>query len=174
MKQLKTLILAIASLAFSLTMQAQANIAVPKVAQQSQSSHVEKAKTGSKTNKTASKPVAPTTKKSDTVQRDKAVDNKQMSDYELELKAADGNAQAQYELGKRWVLKGDSVNVAKGVNWLTASARQGNPAALYALGKLYYNGYGVERNLSLAYKLMQQSASKGYAKAKSFLKSNHF
>lgn len=53
----------------------------------------------------------------------------QMNDYELELKASSGSVEAQYALGRRWVLRGDSVSVAKGVNWLKVAAAHGSQQA---------------------------------------------
>ena len=53
----------------------------------------------------------------------------QMNDYELELKASSGSADAQYALGRRWVQRGDSVSVVKGVNWLKLAAANGHRQA---------------------------------------------
>ena len=53
-------------------------------------------------------------------------DMRQLSDYQLELKASKGDAQAYYTLGRRWVLKGDSVSLVKGEKYLKEAARRGS------------------------------------------------
>ena len=146
-----------------LSMNAQGNFKIPKVAQQSHAKPEKKSK--SEAGKT---PQKEENKNTSTV-----TDLQRQSDYELELKAGNGNLEAQYILGKRWVLTGDSVNVAKGINWLMVSARQGYSDAQYALGSLYYKGYGVERNHLLSKQWMQRAAAQGNTKAQKFLKANY-
>lgn len=162
-------ILIVVLFAVIFTANAQGNFDIPKVAQQSQAKPEKKTK----------KELAKTPQKAKTPQNERdtkasaKTNIQQMSEYELELKAGNGNIEAQYVLGKRWVLTGDSVNVAKGINWLMVSARQGHSDAQYALGSLYYKGYGVERSLQLSKQWMQRAAAKGNAKAKKFLKDNY-
>ena len=103
-----------------------------------------------------------------------SADYQQLSNYELELKASDGDARAQYTLGKRWVTTGDSTNVAKGVNWLKAAAWQGLPDAQYAYGYLLYHGYGVDRNRTSSRQWMRRAAEGGSQKARKFLNANKY
>lgn len=142
---------------------AQGNFDIPKVAQQQQAKTSGPAKQEKGSFKT-SKKETPTPK---------PTDMSQWSDYELELKAGNGNARAQYILGRRWILTGDSINVEKGVNWLVAAVKQEYPDAQYALGNLYFKGYGVKRDWRMAKQLMQSAANKGNAKARKFLNDHH-
>lgn len=59
-----------------------------------------------------------------------------LNDYELEKLAMNGEAKAQYELGKRWVNKHDSINIVKGINYLKLAARNGSDEAKKALNNV--------------------------------------
>lgn len=48
-----------------------------------------------------------------------------------------GDVDAQYQLGKRWVNKHDSVNVVKGIKYLKLAAQNGSSEARDALRKVY-------------------------------------
>lgn len=50
-------------------------------------------------------------------------------------------------------------------NDLLVAAKQGNSDAEYAVGYLYYNGLGVDKDLKLAGSWFQKSADQGNAKA---------
>lgn len=54
----------------------------------------------------------------------------------LTRKAAHGDAQAQYDLGRYYTLE-KNYSYDKAIKWLTASADQDNSFAQYSLGKLY-------------------------------------
>lgn len=56
-------------------------------------------------------------------------------------------------------------NYSKVVELLTPLAAEGNPAAEYALGYMYYYGYGVPKDRDTAWKLMDHAAVQGYKKA---------
>lgn len=120
---------------------AQANFAPPKVVQQSKEVKVvkgnkqqESSGKAAKGNQKEMKSVSPnrdmaTTSPVPSASTTSSKDMGKLKDYELELKAYRGDANAQYILGKRWVLKGDSVSVAKGVNQLKEAARRGSREA---------------------------------------------
>lgn len=96
-------------------------------------------------------------------------------DYSLEMRAAKGNIQAQYQLGMRWVTSNDCSEVVKGVKYLESAARNGNANAQYALGIIYHKGSpacGINRNPALSRQYMQMAAHKGLEKARRFLENN--
>ena len=55
---------------------------------------------------------------------------------------------------------------AEAVRWYRKSADQGYPKAQYALGFMYYYGYGVQRDRVQAVDLFQQAAAHGNEQAK--------
>lgn len=79
-----------------------------------------------------------------------------MSEYDLERMAMKGDAEAQCLLGKRWVNKGDSTNVVKGIKYLKQAAHNGSSEAKTALNKVYAT--------------LQQSAAHGSTTASNILR----
>ena len=79
-----------------------------------------------------------------------------MSEYDLERMAMKGDAEAQCQLGKRWVKKGDSTNVVKGIKYLKQAAHNGSSEATSALRKVYAT--------------LQQSAANGSTTASNILR----
>lgn len=79
-----------------------------------------------------------------------------MSEYDLERLAMKGDSEAQYQLGKRWVNKGDSINVVKGIKYLKQAAYNGSSDAKTALNKVYAT--------------LQQSAANGSTTASNILR----
>lgn len=79
-----------------------------------------------------------------------------MSEYDLEKLAVKGDAEAQCLLGKRWVNKGDSINVVKGIKYLKQAAHNGSSEATTALRKVYAT--------------LQQSAANGSTTAGNILR----
>ena len=79
-----------------------------------------------------------------------------MSEYDLERMAMKGDAEAQCQLGKRWVNKGDSTNVVKGIKYLKQAAHNGSSEATTALRKVYAT--------------LQQSATHGSTTASNILR----
>ena len=79
-----------------------------------------------------------------------------MSEYDLERMAMKGDAEAQCQLGKRWVNKGDSTNVVKGIKYLKQAAHNGSSEATTALRKVYAT--------------LQQSAAHGSTTASNILR----
>lgn len=61
-----------------------------------------------------------------------------MTEYELERQAAQGNVEAQFELGRQWVRKGDSVNIVKGIKYLKLAVCNGSEKASNALKTIYH------------------------------------
>ena len=79
-----------------------------------------------------------------------------MSEYDLERLAMKGDTEAQCLLGKRWVNKGDSINVVKGMKYLKQAANNGSSEAKTALKKVYAT--------------LQQSAANGNTTASNILR----
>lgn len=78
------------------------------------------------------------------------------SDYELERQAVSGHVEAQYELGKRWVNRHDSVSVVKGIKYLRLAAQNGSVEA--------------QRALRSVFAALQQSAANGSSTADNILR----
>ena len=99
-------------------------------------------------------------KNDETKSEDQSQSSKQslteMSEYDLERLAMKGDAEAQCLLGKRWVNKGDSINVVKGMKYLKQAANNGSIEARTALRKVYAT--------------LQQSATNGSTTASNILR----
>lgn len=87
----------------------------------------------------------------------------------LRPKALAGNASAQHNLGYMYE-KGFGVprNPAIAASWYQKSANQGYPAGQLALGRLYFEGDGRQRDLVEAYKWMYL-AGRGTSRAFQYL-----
>lgn len=79
-----------------------------------------------------------------------------MSEYDLEKLAMKGNVEALCQLGKRWVNRGDSINVVKGIKYLKQASYNGSSEATTALRKVYAT--------------LQQSAANGSTTASNILR----
>jgi len=79
-----------------------------------------------------------------------------LSTYELEKLAMSGHVDAQYQLGKRWVNKHDSINVVKGIKYLKLAAQNGSSDARSALRTVFA--------------ALQQSAANGSSTASNILR----
>jgi hypothetical protein len=89
-------------------------------------------------------------------------------DYrQVELLAIQGDAQAQYELGKRWE-HGEGVpqDFRKAADWYQKSAAEGNPEAQVALGGLYEHGRGVQTDSRIALKWYLKAAGQAFPGAR--------
>ena len=106
----------------------------------------------------ASKPKKDVSKEEPKVEEQKPAkpDIASMSEYDLERLAMKGDAEAQCQLGKRWVNKGDSINVVKGIKYLKQAAHNGSSEAKTALNKVYAT--------------LQQSAANGNTTASNILR----
>ena len=83
----------------------------------------------------------------------------------IEERAADGDADAQYQLGG-WYFFGEeeqgiSIDRAVGAQWFTKAAEQGNVGAQRILGLLYEEGAGVAKDLSKATDWARKAAIAG-------------
>lgn len=79
-----------------------------------------------------------------------------LSNYDLEKLALGGDVDAQYQLGKRWVNKHDSINVVKGIKYLKMAAQNGSSEASNALRTVF--------------SALQQSAANGSSTAGNILR----
>ena len=85
---------------------------------------------------------------------------------DLKSRAESGDAQAQYDLGSRYI---DGLSVARdpklATQWLEKAASQGLAPAQYRLGSLYRDGKGLRNDSKLAYSWFKRSAEQGNARA---------
>ena len=81
---------------------------------------------------------------------------------ELSAKAAQGDAEAQFQLGMRY-RNGDGVpkNYADALKWLQKASEQGNPKAQSELGLMHEGGLGTAVNYEEAVKWYRKSAEQG-------------
>lgn len=83
---------------------------------------------------------------------------------ELALK---GNPIAQETLGYMHATgKGTPQDQKESLKWYRMAAEQGSTSALFSLGKIYYEGLGVQRSLENAYALFLVSGANGNQAAK--------
>jgi TPR repeat protein len=89
---------------------------------------------------------------------------------DVEQLANQGNALAQYELGRRHSLgEGMPQNHAEAVRLFRLAADQGMADAQLNLGTCYAKGTGVEQNLEEAVRLYRLAADQGLAEAQFYL-----
>jgi len=70
---------------------------------------------------------------------------------ELKERAIEGDVEAQYELGMRYLLgRGEEEDYKKAAKWITKAAEQGHTHAEFNLGWMYYEGLGVTQNYDAA------------------------
>jgi hypothetical protein len=90
--------------------------------------------------------------------------------YLLETRANSGDADAQYQLGKRFCSSEvESRDYAQGVFWMRKAAAQGDVRAETSLGLLYARGLGVGRSYSEAAKWLRKGAERGFPLAQNQL-----
>ena len=77
---------------------------------------------------------------------------------ELNTLANEGDAQAQYELGKAWCCMGPGFNTQIATEWLCKAAAQNQPEALFELG-LIYSG-DISRTPAPGQKLLKLAKAK--------------
>jgi len=99
---------------------------------------------------------------------DQAVQSTVTPTYASQTKS---NAQADewYENGSNAFYR---KNYVEANEWYRKAAEQGHEKAQYALAISYYNGYGVQKDLSIAIELWKKSAAQGNGYAKSMLEKN--
>jgi Sel1 repeat len=82
------------------------------------------------------------------------------------LRAEQGDAQAEYDLGKLYYYgKGVPQSYAEAAEWERKGADHGNAAAQAHLGYLYLNGQGVPQDYALALLWIRKAADQGYVGA---------
>ena len=80
--------------------------------------------------------------------------------------AEDGNAEAQYKLGRCYAKGlGVEIDMVEAVRWFTLAAEQGMAMAQCALGNCYYYGYGVDHDCMKAVEWYAKAAERGLGKA---------
>ena len=86
-----------------------------------------------------------------------------LSNKRLESLAKRGDLVSQIELANAYRNGiGVTQDYKTAVKWYKLAAEQGNPLALYNLGRLYYLGKGVPENLVYAHMWAQQASSNGF------------
>jgi hypothetical protein len=82
------------------------------------------------------------------------------------LRATQGNAEAQLQLGMRYA-EGDGViqNDKEAVRWFAQAAKQGLAEAQYQYGLALLQGRGVVQDYRAAFTWIEKPAQRGYAKA---------
>lgn len=87
--------------------------------------------------------------------------------------AEEGNANAQYTLGKMYTTEGHGLNIEKdykiAFSWFLKAAVQGHIKAQYEIAQAYRLGIGVTRDSNVAKTWYQQAADHGHSKAQNFL-----
>ncbi len=84
----------------------------------------------------------------------------------LKQAAANGNAQAQRQLGEAYASgRGGAPNYKEAAVWLTKAAEQGDASAQYGLAQLYEAGQGVKQNDVEALAWYRKAAEQGHAGA---------
>ena len=87
-----------------------------------------------------------------------------------QARAAKGDLDAQYSLGKRYIDRArTSQEVAEGVRLVRKAAEQGNPKAQTGLGILYLKGSGVPRDYAAGLKWLHAAATRNFAVAQNEL-----
>jgi TPR repeat protein len=82
-----------------------------------------------------------------------------------------GNALAQNSLGVMYALgRGVARDKEEAVRWYKKAARQGLAEGIYNVAISYYNGEGIEENMSLAYTWMMVAQKRGDKQAAEALK----
>ena len=85
---------------------------------------------------------------------------------ELQEKAADGDADAQYQLGDCYFFGlGVKRDMVEGVSWYRKAAEAGQMKAQFNLGGCFHEGRGIEPDLRAAIRWWRKSAGQDYAPA---------
>ncbi len=85
---------------------------------------------------------------------------------ELEDLADEGDAEAQYKIGTRYISgNGVKKNVKRAIEFFNKSAAQDYTRSLYILGKLYWDGIYIKKNDGKAIEWFEKAARKGHGNA---------
>jgi len=106
----------------------------------------------------------------DSYEQNQQTDRKQRTTEQLRQAAEGGDAEAQLDLGFRY-LDGAGIeqDKAQALVWVEKAAEGGMPEAQLFLGSLYEAGKGVEKNPTKAVELYTKAADQGYDAAQSYL-----
>ncbi|MVV49016.1 sel1 repeat family protein [Pseudomonas sp. PB120] len=111
-------------------------------------------------------------------QYDVAVSKRNKGDYVSALNifqslAQDGDAKAQYQLGKLYYFgSGVEVDYKKAFYWFKLSAERGVREAQHNLAVMYQDGNGTEKNEAASWQWYTQAAKNGFAPSQEILTSN--
>lgn len=84
----------------------------------------------------------------------------------LRGRAAEGNADAQYNLGARYAFgRGVPQDASEAVRWLRQAADQGHAKAQFDVGVLHTYGVGAPQDAGEAVRWYRHAANQGDAKA---------
>ncbi|MBP5294436.1 MAG: SEL1-like repeat protein, partial [Lachnospiraceae bacterium] len=90
---------------------------------------------------------------------------------ERKMKAQNGDANAQFELGTAFEYGDDLYkSMQEAAEWYRKAADRGHAEAQYRLGRIYENGDGVSMDLSQATEWYRKAADRGHAEAEQALK----
>lgn len=93
---------------------------------------------------------------------------------DLKIRAEQGDAEAQYNLGRRYLLgEGVEKNPAEAVKWWRKAAEQGLAEAQFRLGGCYDRGEGVPKDELEAVKWIRKAAEQGQAAAQAIFGSHY-
>ncbi len=85
---------------------------------------------------------------------------------ELEGLADNGDAEAQYKMGARYISgNGVKKDVKRAIDLFNKSAAQDYTRSLYILGKLYWDGIYIKKNDGKAIEWFEKAARKGHGKS---------
>jgi len=80
----------------------------------------------------------------------------------LQKAATQGDAEAQFNLGRRYSLGKDvAKDYAKAFEWFQKAAKQGHPNGEFFLGSAYILGQGVQKDSAKAFEWFQKAAAQG-------------
>lgn len=98
------------------------------------------------------------------------IPDKEKAIHDLIAAAEQGDANAQYKLGKRYYYgTGVTKNIDKALKWFKLAAEKDDADAQFMLGYCYYNGEGVDKNRVEAFKWFRLAAEKSLALAQYML-----
>ena len=86
---------------------------------------------------------------------------------EFENKAAQGDANAQYNLGSAYAQGnyGEPKDIAKAIEWYEKAGLQGHTRALNLLGNMYYFGIDVPQDMNKAKEWYKLACDKDYTQS---------
>ena len=84
----------------------------------------------------------------------------------LNAKAAAGDANAQFELGKIYEIgQKTERNVEEAFKWYLKAAQQGHAESQFKVGKCFFHGYGTDLDQNVGVQWFQVAAEKDHSQA---------